>query len=169
MTEHLEFKEAMARMAAAVCVITTDGRSGPYGLTATAVCSVSANPPMLLVCINRESKASAVVQENGRFRVNILAAHQKALSETFSRSGLSVEERFAQSCEWRTQDNESPMLPNAVATVDCLVSFSISVDSHSIFFGRVRDVTLANTKSSLCYFDRSYHQLASTRDSAAIE
>ncbi|WP_416462450.1 flavin reductase family protein [Sphingomonas sp. VDB2] len=160
MTKDLEFKEAMARMAAAVCIITTAGPSGAYGLTATAVCSVSANPPMLLVCINRESKASTIVQENGRFRVNILAADQEALSEAFSRSGLSVEERFAQSDEWRTHDNECPMLASATASVECKVSFSMNVDSHSIFFGRVQGVALSNTKSSLCYFNRRYHPLS---------
>ncbi len=71
------YREAMARLAGAVHLVTTDGPGGRAGFTATAVCSVSDAPPTLLVCINRDSSAYPAFDRNGRLCVNLLAAGTK--------------------------------------------------------------------------------------------
>src|ERR1700754_4437328 len=72
--EGTQFREAMSRLGAAVHVITTDGVAGMTGFTATAVSSVSDQPPTLLVCLNRRSQITSVLRENGVFCVNTLGA-----------------------------------------------------------------------------------------------
>jgi len=68
-----DYRNAMARLGAAVSVITTDGPAGAVGFTASAVCSVTDSPPMLLVCLNRNSSASPAVHANGVLCVNVIA------------------------------------------------------------------------------------------------
>ena len=85
------FREAMSRYGAAVHVITTDGPAGKGGFTATAVCSVSDDPPTLLVCVNRKSQSGPILTANGVFCVNTLGADDEALSNMFAgRTGAAA-------------------------------------------------------------------------------
>ena len=90
----LDYRNAMARLGAAVNIVTTDGAAGRAGFAATAVCSVSDNPPTLLICLNRNSSAYRVVKANGVVCVNTLAAHHEVLSTLFG-GKTPAEERFA--------------------------------------------------------------------------
>src|SRR3954462_15216029 len=94
--EAAQFREAMAQLGAAVHVVTTAGSAGRTGFTATAVCSVSDQPPTLLVCLNRRSRGTPILRENGVFCVNPLGADAESLADMFAgRSGAINEERFA--------------------------------------------------------------------------
>ncbi len=96
------YRDAMARFAGAVHVVTTDGVAGKRGATVIATCSVSDSPPTVLVCLNRENLKNEAFIQNGNFALNTLAADQQALAEAFSgQTGLPVEERFALA-EWDT-------------------------------------------------------------------
>src|ERR1700745_3675796 len=95
MVDKSTFRDAMAGLGAAVNIITTDGASGLAGCTASAVCGVTDEPPTLLVCINRASRNNAVMRENGRLCVNVLAADQRDVAMHFSTKDLSIEDRFA--------------------------------------------------------------------------
>jgi flavin reductase len=88
------FRDGMARLGAAVSIVTSDGPAGRVGFTATAVCSVSDKPPTLIVCINRLGSAYHPVVENRVLAVNVLAADQRALSELFG-GKMPMDERFA--------------------------------------------------------------------------
>ena len=77
------FRDAMARLGAAVNVVTTDGPAGRYGFTASAVCSVTDDPPMLLVCVNRSNDSCGAAKANGVLCVNVLTHAQQALSPVF--------------------------------------------------------------------------------------
>lgn len=90
----LAFRDAMSGLAAAVNVITTDGPGGRAGFTATAVCSVTDQPPTLLVCINRSASVYDAFIENGRLCVNTLGNGQQDLSNLFGGKS-SQQERFA--------------------------------------------------------------------------
>ena len=79
-----EFFEALSRTAASVCVVTTDGSSGRAGLTVSSMCSVSAQPPSLLVCVNEESDVCDIIRDNGMMCVNVLRAEQAYISDAFS-------------------------------------------------------------------------------------
>ncbi len=78
-----EFRNAMARMAAAVSIVTTNGPAGLAGFAATAVCSVSDSPPTLLVCLNRTASVHPAVTENGVLCVNVLSEGHQDLSRLF--------------------------------------------------------------------------------------
>ena len=74
----------MARVASGVSVVTTDGPAGRAGLTISAMCSLSADPPAVLVCINRASHAGRIIRINGVFCVNVLASHQADIARRFA-------------------------------------------------------------------------------------
>src|SRR5271170_5092248 len=108
------FREAMARLGAAVHVVTSAGLAGKTGFTATAVCSVSDTPAMLLVCLNRRSNSAPVLSQNGVFCINTLSAAESNIADMFAgRSGVHLEERFSIG-EWMTLKTGSPVLASAV-------------------------------------------------------
>jgi flavin reductase len=89
-----DYRDAMACLGAAVTIVTTDGPAGRAGFTASAVCSVTDNSPILLVCLNRGSSAYASVKGNGVVCVNVLSARHEPLSRQFG-GGIPVDERFS--------------------------------------------------------------------------
>src|ERR1700722_17443015 len=129
------FREAMARLGAAVHIVTSAGPAGKTGFTATAVCSVSDTPATLLVCLNRRSKSAPLLSQNGVFCVNTLGAAEEKLADVFAgRSGTPLEERFSVG-EWTTLKTGSPVLASAVIAFDCKTIETKVVASHNVIFG----------------------------------
>src|ERR1700693_6318429 len=94
------YRDGMSRFAAAVNIGTPDGRGGACGFTASAGCSVTDDPPTLLVCLNRTSQMHTIFEKNGVFCLNTLSADQQWLSELFAHfRNIPTKERFA-SHEW---------------------------------------------------------------------
>lgn len=150
------FREAMSRLGAAVHIVTTDGKSGKAGFTATAVASVSDTPSTLLVCLNRKSQITPLMLENGSFCVNTLAASEEAIADVFAgRTGVFMAERF-KTGDWDTIKTGSPALKSAIATFDCRVLEAKEVGSHFVYFGSVVAVRLGPTTKALVYHDRAY-------------
>ncbi|HEX4041608.1 MAG TPA: flavin reductase [Xanthobacteraceae bacterium] len=155
----LEFREAMARLGAAVHVVTTAGPAGKSGFTATAVCSVSDAPPTLLVCLNRRSNSAPLLAQNGVFCINTLPASEEKLADLFAgRSGVHLDERFAQG-EWMALKTGSPVLASAVIAFDCRTIETRAVGSHNVVFGAVEAVRLGPPGPTLVYHDRAYKPL----------
>ena len=156
MAEPDVFREAMSRLGAAVHIVTTAGKAGKGGFTATAVVSVSDSPPTVLVCLNRKSKISPVMRENGVFCVNTLASSEEELANVFAgRAGLQMAERFTVG-EWTVLETGAPALCSAIAALDCRVLEMKSVATHDIYFGEVAAIRLANAEKALVYHDRAY-------------
>src|SRR6185437_11223456 len=111
----------MARLGAAVNVITTDGPAGRAGFTASAMCSVTDSPPTLLVCANRANDSYPAFKGNGVLCVNTLAGRQQALSPVFA--GLTEHPMNARFDEgtWTTLVTGSPVLVGAAAAFDCRI------------------------------------------------
>ena len=108
----------MRHLAAHVCLITTVGSNGTRsGLTATAVCSVSPDPPTLLCCVNRQIAPFAAIRESGVFAVNVLGVEDRELAERFA-GVIQGEARF-ETGVWTTQITGAPLLESALATFDC--------------------------------------------------
>ena len=155
----MAFREAMSRLGAAVHVITTAGPCGKTGATATAVCSVSDAPPMLLMCLNRRSQTNPAVVENGVFCVNTLGDGGAEIADIFAgRTGVSGSDRFG-SGDWTVLTTASPVLASAVAVFDCRIVEVRSVGSHNVFFGAVEAVRLGPRGPALVYHDRAYKRL----------
>jgi cob(II)yrinic acid a,c-diamide reductase len=149
----------MARFAGAVHVIVTDGDAGRRGVTVIATCSVSDNPPTILVCLNRENTANDVFMENGFFTLNTLSEKHESLANHFSGlTGLSQEERFA-GAEWETIATGVPALADAAAVFDCEVVDSKDFATHRILLGRVRGVRIGDSLNPLIYYNRGYRVL----------
>lgn len=131
------FRDAMARVASAVHVVTTIGPEGRVGLTATAVASVSDSPPTVLVCIARPSRTLAVIEASGVFCINTLPGNCEELAEVFaSRRGIDGEARFA-SRHWSRILTGAPVLSEAVAAFDCRLVAAHDIASHRILIGEV--------------------------------
>src|ERR1700688_3411261 len=150
------FRDAMSRLGAAVHVVTTAGPGGKTGFTATAVCSVTDQPAMLLVCLNRRSNSAPLLAQNGVFCVNTLGAAESKLADIFAgRSGVHLEERFSVG-EWVTLKTGSPVLTTAVVAFDCRTVEIKAVASHNVIFGAVQAVRLGPSGPALVYHDRAY-------------
>ena len=157
--EQKAFREAMSRLGAAVHVITTNGPSGKTGFTATAVCSVSDAPPMLLVCLNRGATSMPILRGNGVFCVNTLRAGDELIADTFAgRTQVAREMRF-DTGEWSKLSTGSPALMSAVIAFDCRVIEIKAVASHDIYFGIVEAIHMGGSGAALVYHDRAYKQV----------
>lgn len=161
------YRDAMARFGAAVSVITTappaaQASSGPdhwAGFTASAVCSVTDEPPTLLVCMNRGSSLNEVFKRNGILCVNTLHGAQQALSPLFA--GLtpaSMAERFA-AARWQVLHTGAPALDDAVVCFDCRIVQTTEMGTHSVFFCEVAAIHMGQSPEGLIYFGRSYHRI----------
>lgn len=155
MVEQLAFRDAMARLAAAVNIITTDGAGGRAGFTATAVCSVTDEPPTLLVCMNRASRGYPIFVANGALCVNVLEGGQAELSKSFATSGRDFDTRFNEA-SWSQLETGSPALQGASASLDCLIESVTEVGTHGIFMCRVVSLLQERQASALLWFQRSY-------------
>lgn len=151
------YRDAMARLGAAVNVVTTGTLENPVGFTASAVCSVTDTPPTLLVCLNRTSRARESFHVGAALCVNVLSSTQEELSGHFA-SANSMAERFALG-HWDTLATGAPALQEAVATFDCVISQIVEVGTHSVLFGTVQALRSNDDADGLAYFRRAYHIL----------
>lgn len=153
------YREAMARLGAAVNVITTAGPGGRAGFTASAVCSVTDTPPTLLICANRSNNSYAALKANRAVCVNTLTASQQELSAVFA--GLTphpVEQRFDFG-GWYTLITGAPVLRDAAVAFDCYIDKAVEVGTHDVFFCIVEAVQLGQEHEGLIYYARSYHRI----------
>lgn len=148
----------MAGLGAAVNIITTDGAAGLAGCTASAVCGVTDEPPMLLVCINRASRNNAAMRENGRLCVNVLSADQRDVALRFSSKDLSIGERF-DSAHWERLETGAPVLIGALSVLDCEISSVTEVGTHTVFFCAVKAARTRDDRDGLIYFARDFHRV----------
>jgi len=153
------YRDTMARLGAAVNIVTSVGPHRRIGFTASAVCSVTDDPPTLLVCMRRDSDLNAEFKANGVLCVNTLSAAQQALSPLFAGfSGETMEERFA-AAEWSEAETGAPVLEGAVAAFDCRIAQVVEVGTHSVVFGHVVAVREGPPGGALMYFRRTYHPI----------
>ena len=153
------FIAAMGAAATGVTVITTEGMAGRFGLTVSAVSSVSAEPPMLLCCVNRKSPAVAAMEQNGRFAVNMLGSNNQEVAEVFAgrpKTGKAYDfERHA----WEEGSTGQPVLSDATASFECEIECSQDAGSHRIFIGRVVNAK-RNSAGPLVYCNRAFGRVA---------
>jgi flavin reductase len=152
-----DYRDAMARLGAAVSIVTTDGPAGRAGFTASAVCSVTDDPPMLLVCMNRESSAYASVAGNKLVCVNVLSAQQERLSQLFG-GKVPAAERFA-AAAWSTLETGAPVLADCAVAFDCQVADVTTVGTHDVLFCRVVALQSSGLTENLIYLGRAYHSV----------
>src|SRR5471030_1291772 len=139
------FKKGMRHLAASVTLITTRHRDLRGGLTATAVCSVSADPPQILVCVNKSASAHDTIGEAGFFCINILAPDHRKIAERFLDLG-----------EWSTLTTGAPVLKGCPVSFDCKLVTEVSAGTHTIYIGQIVDLALDPDAHALLYADGNF-------------
>jgi flavin reductase len=151
------FRDSMAHLGAAVNIVTTCGPAGRCGFTASAICSLTDDPPTLIVCMNRNSKQNAAFKANAVACVNTLTANQRDLSEIFAgRNGLDMPQRFA-AADWTEMATGAAVLKNALVSFDCQIEQTLEIGTHSLFVCRVLALTPCRNEMALMYFKRTFH------------
>ncbi len=154
-----EYRNAMARYAGHVQIVTTAHEGARRGATVTAACSVSDDPPMVLVCLNHSNPHNDIFSQSGVFALNTLGCEHEELANHFSGlTGLSEEERFERG-EWDVLTTGAPVLRGAIASYDCRIVDVKRTSTHNVFFGEVAALRLGNGSKSLVYMDRGYHAI----------
>ena len=129
------FRRAMGQFATGVTVVTTrDAAARPLGLTVSAFCAVSLDPPLVLVCIDHRSEANRGLRESGVFAVSVLEETQEAVSRRFAAPGSGKLEGF----DFVKGDLGLPLVPGAVAHVECEVRSFHEEGDHAVWVGQVR-------------------------------
>ena len=153
------FRHALSLLSAAVNIITTDGPHGRFGLTASAVCSVTDTPPTLLVCINRNSSIHEALLGNRALCVNILTGDLEGVARQFAgMTDLPPAERFTGQ-NWRTGSSGVPVLNDALASLEGSIVDVKDVGSHSVLFVEINQIEVREDGESLVYFGRNFHRL----------
>ena len=150
------FKRAMRQLAGGVAIIAAGTGECRRGLTATAVCSLSANPAKLLVCVNRSAEAHDVIAETRCFSVNILSQEQQAVAERFAAfDGSKGAIRF-QGDAWSVLSTGAPVLRSAIAALDCELDLAVPTDTHTVYIGCVVDAICDDAGMPLVYHQRRF-------------
>lgn len=149
-----DFRKAMRRLASAVTVISTVHHDRRHGMTATAVTSVSNNPPSLLACINQSASLHEPLLASGRFCVNILHGSQSEIADAFG-GARSGDHRFTAG-NWTAHDNGMPYLTDAQASIFCSVDLVTRYGTHSIVIGKISEIIVGGHVAPLLYQDGRY-------------
>ncbi len=151
------FRDAMAATPAGVHVVTTDGPHGRAGFTATAVCSVSDEPPTVLVCLNRSSSAYAAFRDHDAVCINLLGEASAALAQAFG-GRTPMEERFA-AARWQTLVSGAPALEGARVVLDGRIVQRLSVATHDVLICEVLAIVPGPEQPGVVYHARRFTPL----------
>ncbi len=149
-----QFREVFGRFATGVAVITSSGGTGAGGMTANAICSLSLNPLLALVCFENQARTLPIVREAGRFAVNILRAEQAHLAGVFA-SKLPEAEKL-DGVEHRIEYGV-PIIERTLAWAVCELRELIAGGDHTIAIGQVVELGLGDGEPLLWYQGRYHH------------
>ncbi|OZI71879.1 flavin reductase family protein [Bordetella genomosp. 12] len=147
----LAFKQLMRGVASSVSVVTTFHHGIPHGMTATAFSSVSADPPTVLIVLNKGTRSHPLISESRRFVVNVLRDDQRELGNHFSGK---LDDQFA-AVDYHAGQLGAPVLDGVVSYFECETVDAFDAGSHTIFVGRVV-AGATNETSPLLYHDGQY-------------
>jgi flavin reductase len=152
------FKAGMAMLAGAVTIVTTDGPGGRAGFTATAVCSVSADPPTLLACINAGASAAPAFAANTAVAINVLTPAQAEVAQVFG-GRTPMASRFGPG--WTTGAGGAPVLAGSLVVFETAVVDRVRIGTHDVMFCRVRAVHLTDARpEAAVWWNRAMRSLA---------
>jgi len=150
-----DFTAALSLAANGVSIVTTDGLLGKAGLTVSSMCSVCAEPAIILACVNASNEFCDKADANGQFAINLLTTAHTEISSVFA--GLSDDseaDRFVHG-QWQTLETGSPVLSDALVSLDCTLISAETHGTHRIYIGKVLAV-ISNESAPLVYTNRQY-------------
>lgn len=150
-----EFRAALGRFASGVTVVTVKDADGRlHGITISAFCSVSLEPPQILVCIDKRAGSHSAFVENSLFVVNVLGEDQQHLSNQFASRRT---DKFA-GIEYSENGSGVPVLKDALVNLDCRVVSAFDTGDHTIFVGEIQK-TIVGEGNPLLYFKGQYGKI----------
>lgn len=150
-------KDGLRRLAAGVTLVTAAADGDRRGLTATAVCSVTVEPPRILACVNHKSSTLPLALSSRAFAVNVLDRSQEDLAKLFAgMTGVADDQRFTQG-DWIVDATGAPVLADAQASFDCALVETIEQSTHMILIGEVRSCRASGAPTApLLYVDGAF-------------
>lgn len=159
MIDARRFRDAIGRFATGVTVVTAAAGGQVRGMTANAVSSLSLDPTLLLVCVQRTASAHAMIEQAGAFAVNILAADQRPLADLFARVGEF--DAPMGGVPFHPGSTGAPVLDGSLASIECVLQERLDGGDHSIFIGRVIDIVMPRPDvEPLIFFRGAYREIA---------
>jgi flavin-dependent trigonelline monooxygenase, reductase component len=159
--EQHHFRRVCSKYATGITILTVlDSGGDPHGMTVNSFTSVSLAPPLVLVCIDRKASMLGYFRAGTRFAINVLEEEQKDLSTCFART---LEDRF-RGVEWRPGETGAPVLPDVLATLECVVTQMVNAGDHVVVIGEALHASWREGQP-LIYFNSSYQSLRSNGSS----
>ncbi len=152
-----DFRSVMRRYPTGVTIVTTLVDGEPKGFTANAFSSVSAEPPMVLICVNRRARTHPLISAAGKFCVNVLRLEQQPLAETFSSHDHTTP---FEGVPYHVGPSGSPILEGTLAYFDCELAEEHTAGTHTIFIGNVVACATGDAGEPLGYYDGAYRDFA---------
>jgi 3-hydroxy-9,10-secoandrosta-1,3,5(10)-triene-9,17-dione monooxygenase reductase component len=157
----LRFREVMSRFATGVSVVTTYDGDRPAGITVNALSSVSLDPPLVMVALDRRRFITPMVRAAGRYAVNVLREDQQALSDCFAHAPVSPGREAFCGAAWAKGPTGLPLIEGGLATLECTIVQTFSAGDHDLFIGRVDSLDAApDAGEPLLFFRRHYLRVA---------
>lgn len=153
------FRDVMSTFASGVVVVSTADERGYHGVTVSAFCSVSVDPPLILVCIDRSIQSNRMIADTPGFVINILSREQSFLAEQFSGRTPLADPAFKR-VPHHLGSRGVPCIDGCLAWIECRHWATYDGGDHTIFVGLVEDLTLGESDDPLIYFNRRFTELS---------
>jgi 3-hydroxy-9,10-secoandrosta-1,3,5(10)-triene-9,17-dione monooxygenase reductase component len=151
------FRTVMGHFVTGVTVVTAFDAQTPQGITVNALSSVSLEPPLVMVALDRRRFITPTVRATGRFAVNVLSETQQAMSDCFAGADVTPGRDEFCGATWHQGETGLPLIDDAIASLECTVVETFSAGDHDLFIGRVDALaTEATDADPLLYFRRRY-------------
>ena len=145
------FKELMKRFASGVTLITFENEGKYSGLTVSSFCSLSMNPPLILICIDKKIPSHKSLKNGASFGVNICTSEQGKLAWDFANSNIDKNELIL-SQNHRITDNKVPLLNDCLASMECTIKEAYEGGDHTIFVGQIENGDFDEKSDPLIYY-----------------
>ncbi|MDW8083855.1 MAG: flavin reductase family protein [Candidatus Caldarchaeum sp.] len=157
-----DLRDFMRRVPQAVTIVTTHDGVKSHGMTVSSFTSVSLDPPLVLVVLEKTTQTCNKILETRRFCVNLLSEKQSFVSDLFAYA--PHHERF-EKVKYRVEENGYPVIEGVIGTLFCEVYNHIEASTHNIILGLVRNFRILSNDQPLIYFQRQYHRPAQLKES----
>jgi flavin reductase (DIM6/NTAB) family NADH-FMN oxidoreductase RutF len=160
------YREVMGHFATGITVVTAFDGEQPQGITVNALSSVSLEPALVMVALDRRRFITPIVRAAGRYAVNVLGADQQALSDCFANAPVSPGRDAFCGASWRRGPTGLPLIDDSIATLECTIVETFSAGDHDLFIGRVDSLEqYREGVAPLLYYRRRYLRIEQGADS----
>ncbi len=151
------FRSVMGHFVTGITVVTTLTAEGPQGITVNALSSVSLEPPLVMVALDRRRFITPSVRASGRYAVNVLSEDQQALSDCFAGAPVEPGRDLFCGARWTPGTTGVPLIDGAIASLECTVVETFQAGDHELFIGRVDALRSRDDRPwPLLYYRRQY-------------